>query len=597
MKENLVQVELEGGGKSAPIPMDKTIVRIGSRYYKKDCSLVTLVRVSDRRKRYFRKVSPLITEINGQYYTKKSVIPIESCDYKLSKYSPEVVKCADGIYRLKEKCVEANGEWLSLKQESVISCYISRKTILKKDAIKARVNGDEVVYLDKEFADIAIPFKGDHYLRDVCIQGYNGETDEFGWIPRAHIASVDTGTIFNTFNTSWSGDLSRMVTTNHYAGCTKAEFTKRFKRITAIASDATSTAVTLKEMGYSPLYVRREEEALFINSILYHLDSNNGSLTQESFDKFAKILGTNTDFDSNKASTNFRNFGASQIEVRNSKQRISHDLDPEFCELPFTVGIEVETSGGAISTSACQKMGLGKVGDRSVGAYEYITPILGGTEISKTIDEMSKEMVGKVMLDKRCATHVHVGGYNIPTLTKILTNQKFSMLALRLGAKLEDEWFSMLPKFRHSKRYHCYSIKGYKNINEQNADAMLGAYMFGGHESGLTAYDRLTRYSLRRGGNGGRWSGGRYKWLNVTNCLTGNNPTVEFRLFPSVNESIDLKHYTLMSMLFVEFILRYPDEIMKELYKVDWTYIVNKLVSDTKLKLKTLQRIKNEKQI
>lgn len=644
MKETIIKVEL-GSNKREDAPLTKGVVRIGSKYYYKDSNIITLVSVGSKR-RYFRKVSPLIVEIEGIYYRRNSIKKVDG--KQISVDSAKVVKCYDGEYHLKTNCIYSEEDkWMYMNSEKaikkVVFCAISGKAILPEDAIAVydvefiegsliknpptkeytiKVNSKGVPqarrvgasakakevksdltnlrYVEKQYAEELVQFKGRAYLKNECVKAYDNGTDKIDLVPYS-LCKAPKYSVFEKFNSDWSGDfqrcahIGRIVEYGGKAGYTKLEL---ISEITLPFTDAIMTIGNY--FGSGRIYVMKKDIELFRYSALYFFETNQGSLSRDKLKEYARVLATNADdFKADLASLSFSNRGAADILVSLGKARVSKKLD-DVGGMPFSVGIEVETSGGSIDEDTIQAMGFSKVGDRSIGAYEYISPILGGNTIMSVLEEVNSAFTGQVMFDKRCSTHVHVGTYNNKVLQKELHNPNFQIAVLKLGAHIENEWFDIMPSYRYKERYHCYSIAPYKGINTANSDNLLGAYCFGGHEQSMSKHDRRTRWSLKDGGSSAsRWGGSRYKWLNIVGLLKpyASQRTIEFRLFPGTTNKEELSLYTLMSMSFVNFALNNTENILKDVTRVNTELILRESIKDYKLLHKTLAMLKSIRKI
>jgi hypothetical protein len=487
---------------------------------------------------------------------------------------------------------------------------LSRTLSEEVSKVEEKVNSeltDKVGYVHNKFISDLVAYEENYYRQRDCVVAYDSKTGVVGYVPKDIVKKAPSAAdIFWKFDSDWSGDLSRARSTRYIVDHGEKGKPKGLVKIQRAELPFTRAVVYMNNYlnGADNLYIKEEDLELFTHCVLFFVETQQGTLDAAKMTEYARVVATNNDFDPANLSLDFRNSGASDRWVNSGNNKIAKTFD-RVADLKFTVGIEVETSGGSVSDNACKKIGVAKAGDRSIGAYEYITPILRGNSIDTTIQSISREMQGKVMFDKRCSTHVHVGAAVDERTQERMMGEEFTSAALRLGAHLEDEWFGIMPKFRYNTRFHCYSIKPYRGINSKNYNNLMGAYCHGDHESQMTQYSRENDYSLKNGRDStSRWHGARYKWLNLVGLLkpygssTGEPiRTVEFRLFPGTVNQEELFLYVMMSMCFVEFALNHQKKIMTELYDVNSELIFNTVIKDHKIRRRVISLYRQLKSI
>ena len=233
----------------------------------------------------------------------------------------------------------------------------------------------------------------------------------------------------------------------------------------------------------------------------------------------------------------------------------------------YTYGLELETSFGRLPIVVAKDINIDVVGDRSIGALEYVTRPLHGSNGINYIDKVTSLLQKYCKIDDRCGVHVHVGGSNKTDTPNF--GREFSILSIMLGTQIEKEMFSLLPSDRMSRVNshgipYCGSIMAFKDTNMSNGIRNLSLYVFG-HEEGFQPGGPDENHELNR------WVSSRYKWLNLVNCNTSNASrrgnggfkTIEFRQYNGTLNSDDIKAYILLSLSFVAFVDRHPDQIIK----------------------------------
>jgi hypothetical protein len=177
-----------------------------------------------------------------------------------------------------------------------------------------------------------------------------------------------------------------------------------------------------------------------------------------------------------------------------------------------TFGVEIETSRGNLYDYEC--LNLKAVYDGSTSGPEYVTGVLHGDYGYAHLKKICNSISDDHEINQRCGVHVHIGGQ---------FNRVFTIMLLRLGYKIQDEIFRMMPPSRLDNTY-CKFIPTWagKDINFQNWRKQIGKYIYAG-ESEL---DKHRNKKCRHD----HYASTRYRWININNFSTASGkPTVEFR--------------------------------------------------------------------
>jgi hypothetical protein len=202
--------------------------------------------------------------------------------------------------------------------------------------------------------------------------------------------------------------------------------------------------------------------------------------------------------------------------------------------IKYTFGVEMETSAGYLKGPDLEALNIEAWGDRSIGAKEYVTPPLSGDKGLVTLKNAATVISKRCLVDDRCSTHIHVGGWDDPRIDSPSFNRMFSMTALKLGTTIEQDLFKLIPKNRrvYSHNGHDVTLKPWKNMTYENADAALATFVFGRGRQ-RDGFDMFFDVGHNSKVELGRWNAGRYRWLNLIHCNTASRMnTIELRLFP-----------------------------------------------------------------
>ena len=248
----------------------------------------------------------------------------------------------------------------------------------------------------------------------------------------------------------------------------------------------------------------------------------------------------------------------------------------------YTFGVELETSYGLLPKPLVEKNGCKAVGDRSIGALEYVTKPLHGDAGMKSLMDLVSDLGKFTHVDSRCGLHVHVGGSKDTDSPAF--NRAFSVYAIKLGLMVQDEMFSIMPPHRLENKNrdgvpYCGRIdEGFASISMKNWKEALGMYVYGRPFSD----ENNSRTRLFR------WTPSRYRWLNLVNCNSDNGgrsdagsnsafKTIEFRIFEGTLNAVDIQSFVLLSLAFTKFVDCHQRLIDKG--NVDLEFIIRKTLN------------------
>ncbi len=189
--------------------------------------------------------------------------------------------------------------------------------------------------------------------------------------------------------------------------------------------------------------------------------------------------------------------------------------------IPYTIGVEFETSNGTIPPDECYRAGLIPLRDGSISGLEYATIILDPSKdgferlkyCTKLLDKYTES-------DKECSLHMHFGGFPLK-LSYLYT-------VYRICKRLEPELKDLLPKyafktsaFKRSEKDYCNLLPVYTSINKfyegfSGGEPYLGSLM----QSHSLDLDGRQKWHLNM----------RYFYINFINAMFyKKNKTLEFR--------------------------------------------------------------------
>ena len=227
--------------------------------------------------------------------------------------------------------------------------------------------------------------------------------------------------------------------------------------------------------------------------------------------------------------------------------------------MKYTFGVEIETSSGDMGEFE-DDFNWSCVYDGSISGGEYVTGILMGDNGMSILESMCDELSNYTEVNRSCGLHVHIGGF--------IPNRKFSMMAIRLGCRLQGELFMMQPLSRWNNNSFCKWIEEekYEKINFNTGLQLLADYIK------IPKFDKNNNKKLSH--REGRYCPSRYTWLNLNNCNTKSINTTEFRMHSSTTNFMKMKYWILICMAFVRFCENNQRDIMFNIKHCSLKYVL-----------------------
>lgn len=535
----------------------KLVVGIGSRYYWKDDKNVIHVRTT-KGLRYRRKSSPLIRRLdyNGAFADIKDIVTSRS-GVEFNRADPNVIS-VDDDWTLKEFCVEKDGKFSIIDNTNSVKTYGGR-WISKDSAVKL----SEAAYGKDVWG-----------LASGCIKDIND-----CWVQRSHslpvmnlngvvgiIANMEldskrnlhSKSVFEKYSEHNSGNLQRTTKIKMYGSKAALD------RVLVELEDDYGNRVLIHKDHF--------EEAYRLNKIYTE------SVIRDNTNKIRKRLNSNysdAGSDENNAKEINLDYGTmpgGHVYHQSTKKNGASISKAKTGGIGYSFGVEFETSAGQLTNKNCSLINVDKIGDRSIGAYEYITGVLHGNTGIEQVEKICRTLSQKVFVDDMCSIHVHVGGTTDPRVDTPSFGVKPSIAMIKLGAKIEDSLYRMNPPSRNRQVKHVAPIERWAGITFKKYKNMLGSYLYAGDRNGRlpdTEVDNdrwnFDDSSRDYGRSSSKWHGGRYKWLNLLNIHTKRGfKTYEIRIWAGSTNFEKIYNYILLSLAIVWYADNKTAEVMDE---------------------------------
>lgn len=536
-------------GHDNPYPFGKVkdaVLKLGGDFYFKHDD-VNLVRIKDAsgKKRYFRKQSKLIYEITPGKYVHKSFLIKTEDGLFLDKNDPNTV-FVDGKPTRKDYTVKIDDVYYLKTNPNITACSATGEFGFKTDMISLVKKYYPKEPLVKDVKHLIKTDDGYIMAHDArVVLNAAGEEQHYH---RNELRSDNVFQVFHKFRDSTNPQLDRIDQTYmfikdkaHTEMCEELGMRVHKNHIDAVIKTY-NDVIMLREAAVTAA----------IKKALIYTDDGPDENTAKVVKKIPQPWPGkyNIYTPPNMAAT-----------ISKKKSRTGG--------LSYTVGVEIETAQGLVPNELAEKLKLRIVGDRSIGAGEYVTGILHGDDGIDLLEQQCRAIARYCLVDDKCGVHVHVGGMeDTRGVAEGDFGRHFAQYATSLGTQIEPELFAAMPPSRKPTMKHCHSIMRWKDINDDNWKPYLGALVFGPEENWKSPWS-FAPYEYGKGNFNkktklGDYCGGRYKWLNLVHILSKSNiNTCELRIFPGSTNFDKIYNYVLLSMAFVWFVENKANRIVK----------------------------------
>ena len=455
---------------------------------------------------------------SGLHYYKADEVEIGNSGLFCSQYSNEIHEI-DSAYYFKIDLIGIGGRYY-LPEVLVTT---GRGFILPKDAVKLTLEyyGDE--YAHKNNVEYSVFSNGFILKRDSFLlydhlgRVYNVHNTLTGrWLMPEKILHVDILGRLNNIYILWGVEKLLIYNSSYGFRCLPKD-----------------------EKYFIEYYVKKLLSTEYRTSLVKSLNSNY----------------EDRGHDENNAKMISGDYGREGGGIKLSPNASTAIISPTYLRtggIRYTYGVEFETAAGTLTDADCSVLNIERWGDRSIPAHEYVTPPISGDYGMRYISEICNVLANKTLVNNECALHVHVGGWKDPRIDSPIFNRMVVSSALKLGAMIEDDMFSIVPSFRAGRSHvgSNNSLAAYKKMGIENADKLLAGFLFGRGDNGVLEYQFGSSYNKKTSIS--RWDHSRYRWLNLMHCGTNSRmETLEIRIFPGTTSFPKVQNYILLSLAFL----------------------------------------------
>lgn len=256
-----------------------------------------------------------------------------------------------------------------------------------------------------------------------------------------------------------------------------------------------------------------------------------------------------------KVKSESESFAEKNMITNGSSGILDYVLKSSKTLIPYSFGIEFETSCGKIPVYRLLESGLVPLHDGSISGIEYVTIPLQGKIGFKTLDEACRNLRRFTKFTENDSVHLHLGG--MPT-TKEYIGTLYTILAI-----LEKEFYSMFPEWyaetsKFKSRGKDYNKPLRSDLVDRDSSTTFQNIAF--YLSAGKKYTGFGRPHPNDPADEHKWQvESRYHWVNFIPTLFGDSKTVEFRLHTPTDSITKVVNWILICSA----ILKYTEDFLK----------------------------------
>lgn len=257
------------------------------------------------------------------------------------------------------------------------------------------------------------------------------------------------------------------------------------------------------------------------------------------------------------------------FDIFEGMQYLVNDVEQfDFSEyLPYTFGLEFETSSGFIPQDKCFRDGLIPLRDGSITGPEYSTTVLKGNEGINYLKQQLDTLKYYTLFDKECSLHMHIG---CPVITKSFVWNLYVLLTIFQNElpKYVPYWTFESNRYKASRKNYCSKIPLSDDFNQ------LYKFIAGQEYEGYLNIphkldpDRQHKWCVKS----------RYFDFNFVNLMCYKSPkTLEFRFLRPTYHFEEITTWLLIFMGIIRYSYTVSKEIRDDSYKSTFDFYQSQL--------------------
>lgn len=308
---------------------------------------------------------------------------------------------------------------------------------------------------------------------------------------------------------------------------------------------------------------------LFDSSLLkkwFYYDGKNGYYIFSKSKEVKKDVYVNKGMGSFPYSFNQKYEAIHNFDLFNDRQRLDTETRFKYSKyIPFTFGLEFETSSGYIPQHICFKDGLIPLRDGSISGVEYSSIVLKGDYGLSLLCQEIKTLKKYTLFDKECSLHMHIGGFPLTTHLIFVMHVVFAIFQNEL-LKYCPLWTFESGRYKRTGKNYCKQIPIFKNFN-QFYEFIAGKH-FDGSIYNPHPYDEDRKQ---------KWHiNSRYFACNFVNLMCYESPkTIEFRFLRPTYNFYEIETWLYVFSALIHFSIKIAKECRSDNYDDVFKYIIN----------------------
>lgn len=250
-----------------------------------------------------------------------------------------------------------------------------------------------------------------------------------------------------------------------------------------------------------------------------------------------------------------------------NKEKVVLTQDFNYAKyLPFTFGLEFETSSGYIPQHICFENGLIPLRDGSISGVEYSSIVLQGNRGLNLLLQEIETLKKYTLHDKECSLHMHIGGFPVSSQLIFVLHVVFAIFQNEL-LKYCPLWTFESGRYKRTGKNYCKQIPIFKNFDQFYEFVAGKKYEGSLYQPHPYDEDRHQKWHINS----------RYFAFNFVNLMCYESPkTIEFRFLRPTYNFYEIETWLLVFSALIHFAIKISTECRADDYDTVFKYIIAK---------------------
>lgn len=254
------------------------------------------------------------------------------------------------------------------------------------------------------------------------------------------------------------------------------------------------------------------------------------------------------------------------FDIFKGKQHIDVKTNFDYVKyIPFTFGLEFETSCGYIPQHICFRDGLIPLRDGSISGVEYSSTVLQGNNGLNQLLQEINTLKKYTFHDKECSLHIHMGGFPVTTHLVFTLHVVFAIFQNEI-LKYCPLWTFESGRYKRTGKNYCKQIPVFKNFNQMFE--FIAGHRFEGslHQPHPADENRHQKWHINS----------RYFACNFVNLMCYESPkTIEFRFLRPTYNFYEIETWLLIFSALIQYSIKVAKDCRIDEYDNVFRYILD----------------------